>query len=274
MSVLIILMLLGLRLPAAAISDGVPDGTNHPYVGVAVFLDGEDEFLWTCSGTLLSPTVFLTAGHCTDDAASAIVWFNDDLSWLPPQDITPTRCDPEDPEDPEEICSAGSPYSHTNYDPYWSGFPNTYDVGIVELDEPIVMDEYGMLPALDLLDGLETRRGQQNRIIRTVGYGWQMVKPFFEWQPIRYTSTSKIVNLRSHLTDGYNIHTSNNPGKGQGTGGSCLGDSGGPIFYPQDSNIVVGIVSFGLNDNCKGADFAYRIDIEDAQIFINSFLDP
>jgi len=100
-----------------------------------------------------------------------------------------------------------------------------------------------------------------------------MVKPFFRHYQERYTSTSKIVNLRSHLTDGYNIHTSNNPGKGQGTGGSCFGDSGGPILYEEDSNVVVGVVSFGLNDNCKGADFAYRTDIEEALDFILPFLD-
>jgi len=124
-----------------------------------------------------------------------------------------------------------------------------------------------------VLDDLATRRGKQKRIIRTVGYGWQMIKPKPHHELVRYTSTSMLVNLRSHLTDGYNIHTSNNRGKGQGTGGSCFGDSGGPIFYLEDSNMVVGVVSFGLNGNCKGADFAYRTDIGEAQDFINGFLD-
>ena len=49
---------------AGAITNGVPDGNAHPYVGVASSGD------WFCSGTLLSPTVFLTAGHCTDAFAS------------------------------------------------------------------------------------------------------------------------------------------------------------------------------------------------------------
>ena len=157
--------------------------------------------------------------------------------------------------------------------PLWPDFPNTYDVGIVDLDVPIYMDTYGQLPELGLLDELATRRGQQDQIIRTVGYGYQMIKPIFQWVQVRFTSTSKVVNLRSNLTDGYNIHTSNNPGKGKGRGGSCFGDSGGPIIYPKDSDIVVGVVSFGLNDNCKGADFAYRTDIEEAQDFILPFLE-
>src|SRR5687767_10057858 len=63
--------------PAGAIKSGVPDNGEHPYVGLAVFYDEAGEPLWRCSGTLLSPTFFLTAGHCTDGAASAQVWFDE-----------------------------------------------------------------------------------------------------------------------------------------------------------------------------------------------------
>lgn len=68
-------VLLGLAVAsvgiAYAITNGRPDGNAHPYVGLAVFdawvLDEEGNPViapaWRCSGTLLSPTVFLTAGH-------------------------------------------------------------------------------------------------------------------------------------------------------------------------------------------------------------------
>src|SRR5688500_17080353 len=60
----------------AAINSGEPDGNGHPYVGLAVFKDAAGNPLWRCSGTLLSPRVFLTAGHCTEaPAASAVIWF-------------------------------------------------------------------------------------------------------------------------------------------------------------------------------------------------------
>ena len=55
-----------------------------------------------------------------------------------------------------------------------------------------------------------------------------------------------------------------------GTGGSCYGDSGGPLLHGESTTIVA-VVSFGLNELCKGTDFAYRIDTEYAQEFINSF---
>jgi len=85
-------------------------------------------------------------------------------------------------------------------------------------------------------------------------------------------ATSTLVNLRSALTDGYNLHTTNNPGKGNGrgnaSGGTCFGDSGGPVFHPANSNQVVGITSFGLNQNCKGADFAFRTDVNGVSSWI------
>jgi V8-like Glu-specific endopeptidase len=268
MSVLIILMLLGLTLPAAAITFGVPDREKHPYVGVALFIDEVGE-IWPCSGTLISPTVFLTAGHCTYEMTMAIVLFDPDLTdfeGLP--DCSDYDC-----------YISNNIQTHPDFDDF--NFPNTSDVGVVIFNEIICPSDdsenckYGNLPAEEdppLLDDLATQRGRKDTIIRTVGYGLNMVKPFPHHHRKRYTSTSQIVNLRSHLTDGYNIHTSNNPGKGQGTGGSCFGDSGGPIIYPQDSDTVVGVVSFGLNKNCKGADFAYRTDIPEALDWINSFL--
>src|SRR5512147_2908585 len=65
---------------AAAITDGEPDGNGHPYVGLMVAQDENGAPLWRCSGTLLSPTVFLTAGHCTEAPAAHVeIWFAADV---------------------------------------------------------------------------------------------------------------------------------------------------------------------------------------------------
>ena len=83
--------------------------------------------------------------------------------------------------------------------------------------------------------------------------------------------TVHLINLRSALTDGFNLHYSSNPGAGQGgSGGTCFGDSGGPVIHndPQLGEVIVGVNSFVLNSNCKGAGFAYRVDTAPVQDFI------
>lgn len=236
-------------LPAGAITGGVPDGGQHPYVGLVVFYDAAGNPLWRCSGTLLTSTIFLTAGHCTDGASSAQVWFDENVTTVSGY--------------PFSGGVTGTPDTHPNFN--FGAFPATYDVGVVVLGTSVTGKGYGVLPAPGLLTDLDTRRGQQDLTFMVVGYGLQEIKPTFMAERSRLKATSTLVNLRSALTDGYNLHTTSNPGKGNGrgetSGGTCFGDSGGPVFYPADSNQVVGITSFGLNQNCKGADFAFRTDL-------------
>src|SRR5206468_2417625 len=105
------------------------------------------------------------------------------------------------------------------------------DVGVVVLDQP---QNIGGLPSIapdHYLDTFATQRGQQNTTFQVVGYGLQSVKPSLSAFKVRLQADVQLVNLRSHLTDGYNIQTTNDPGKGTGGGGTCFGDSGGPIFH-------------------------------------------
>jgi len=81
-------------------------------------------------------------------------------------------------------------------------------------------------------------------------------------------ATSTLVNLGSKYTDGYNLQTQ---GNGSGRGGTCSGDSGGPVFLGgTDSNLIVAVTSFGLNSMCRGTDFGYRIDRQEVLDWINS----
>jgi secreted trypsin-like serine protease len=74
----------------------------------------------------------------------------------------------------------------------------------------------------------------------------------------RLMAYSSLTNLNSALNDGYNLQTQ---GNGDGRGGTCSGDSGGPVFLGDEtSNVIVAITSFGLNALCRGTDFGYRSD--------------
>ncbi|MFN2177286.1 MAG: trypsin-like serine protease [Anaerolineales bacterium] len=260
---LTLVLLLVIASVAYAITYGELDGEGHPYVGLALFYDDGDNYLWRCSGTLIGEKLFLTAGHCTYGTSYAKVMFDSDLEQLEwvNDDLGYVSCDPY-------TCYEGWTEAHPEYDDYWSQFPNTYDLGLVHLKKKVKMENYGEVADVGALDGLETKLGQKDLIIRTVGYGLQSGYPREENEKIRYTSTSKIIELNSANTGGFGIHTSNNPSEVQGEGGACMGDSGGPIFYPADSNIVVGVVSWGNNYNCVGADYGYRTDTQIGHDFI------
>ena len=84
----------------------------------------------------------------------------------------------------------------------------------------------------------------------------------------RLMAHSTLVNLENSLTDGFNVQTQ---GNGDGRGGTCSGDSGGPVFLgAPSSNLIVAVTSFGLNAICRGTDFAYRLDQADVLNWINS----
>src|SRR4029453_6397384 len=74
-------LLFSMVRPANAVTNGTADAGRHPYVGVAVFdvldEDGNQVPAHRCSASLLSPTVVLTAGHCTDGTVAARVWFDE-----------------------------------------------------------------------------------------------------------------------------------------------------------------------------------------------------
>ena len=64
--------------PPSAITDGELDGNGHPSVGLMVAQTASGTPLWRCSGTLISATIFLTAGHCTEPPAAHVeIWFDD-----------------------------------------------------------------------------------------------------------------------------------------------------------------------------------------------------
>lgn len=240
------LMSLVLVAPAHAVNDGELDGDGHPYVGLMVAQDAEGNALWRCSGTLISPTLYLTAGHCTEPPAAHVeIWFDADVESGIPENGYPTSGD-----------AGGTPYAHPDYD------PNAFfvrDVGVVVLDEPVVMETYGALPEMDQLDALKPRR---HTTFTAVGYGLQKAFPTAagwkdEAERIRMVAEPHLIQINTGFTGDYSMLLSNNAR----TGGTCFGDSGGPNFLG-DSNVVAGVTSFGLNSTCGGTGGVFRMDRE------------
>lgn len=264
LSVLLVLVLLVSTFGIAyAITDGDPDGEGHPYVGLMVADDAAGNPLWRCSGTLISPTVFLTAGHCTAaPAARATIWFESDVQSRRTELGYPVG---------GATSVDGTTYTHPQFNP--AAF-YLYDLGVVELDAPVIMSEYGTLPQLNQLDALKTRRGQQDVTFTAVGYGLQASFPdATAWKEsrllLRMVAYPKLlqINVPGYGGD-FSLLLSNN----HSTGGTCFGDSGGPNFVG-DSNVVGGVTSFGKNGNCAGTGGVYRIDRADDLNWLATFLD-
>ncbi len=239
-----------LTAAVGAITYGTPDGNRHPNVGLLIAeIDGQ--FFALCSGTLVSPDVFLTAGHCTaaieELDANTFVTFTS----APPFSVASFL--------------PGTPHTHPDFG---TSFPNTSDIGVVVLDTPVLGITPARIPDAGFLDGLSTRRGRQDTFFTHVGYGTQSVRPRPVSLVVRYQGVSSLINLVNASTDGFNLQTTANPGRGRS--GICFGDSGGPAFF-EDTDIIAGIHSFVANTNCKGVGFSYRTDIATSLDFLALF---
>ncbi len=214
----LLLSLLLAGTPARAVTGNwVPD-FEHEYVGLIVFYDADGEFLWRCSGSLLTDRVFLTAGHCTDQDAeespvSARIYFEQDAgaNYDPETEIDPVTGYPE----------TGGITASTLYDygfDDFAGFPNIHDVGLVILDAPVQtvypnIDTYASLAAAGTLEAYGTG---QDATVTVSGYGLSYSNPVkSESFRSRLMATTYIQNLGSANTAGFNVQLANNLGGGR-----------------------------------------------------------
>ena len=252
---------------AGAVTRGTLDGNGHPAVVLLLMeVDGAPAF--RCTGTLLSATVLLTAGHCADNFpghpySGMRVFTESDV------DNGDNNYPFAGPNSVEAVSWAAHPLYETA--PFF-----VHDVGIVVLEEPGIVlpqDQYGKLPSANEFDAFRTQRGLNKVTFTSVGYGMQRSFPdAAAWKDqaarTRYVAYPRLIQIDTPGFTGIgSMLLSNNAN----TGGTCFGDSGGPNFLG-DSNVVAGITSFGVNGNCAGTGGVFRTDRQDVLDFINSYL--
>jgi hypothetical protein len=227
---------LALAAPSAAVLDGTPD-TEHSYVGILVTeIDGET--VPVCSGFLVSPTVFVTAGHCVDDLGGVLPAFvSFDHALTPDSELLPGTAVPN-----PRFGSAG---------------PNSFDVALVLLDEEHAVTDRGFaeLPNLGRLESV-----QRSSALTVVGYGanarhgnrleFDLARTFGEARLVK--TEKKFAHLRMSTA-------------------ICFGDSGGPALLGA-SDLAVAVNSFVSNRQCAGNSYAYRLDTAEAMAFLEPYL--
>jgi V8-like Glu-specific endopeptidase len=254
----------------SAITYGQLDGEAHPWVKLLLMeIDGAPAY--RCSGTLLSPTVFLTAGHCAGEGGDSPGGEFSGMRVFTDSDVEAGKGITNDY--PYAGPGAVEAVAWKSHPQYTSAAFSLHDVGVVILQEPgIILEQYGTLPEVNQLDSLKTQRGLKDVTFTAVGYGMQKSSA----NPVHDVALRTRMNATPHLlqinvpgfTGDFAMLLSNNPS----TGGTCFGDSGGPNFVGK-SNVVAGVTSFGINGNCGGTGGVFRVDRANVQDFINSVID-
>lgn len=213
-----------------------------------------------CSGSLITPNVFLTAAHCISffenelepAGFTAFVSFDGSMGF---GDLTSNQTTLLDISD----LVINPRFTHRQNDPG--------DIGVVILESNVVGATPATLPECGLLNDLARRNGLKSAVFTNVGYGVQNRVvgggvPFFQdLNPIPRMFSFSSFNA---LNKGY-LRLSQNPATGNG--GACFGDSGGPVFMTVDNEeIEVAIVITG-DVVCQSTNVVYRLDTSSTQNF-------
>jgi hypothetical protein len=238
--------ILALAAPAGAITYGTPDGNGHPEVGALLAPQPYSDGTWaTCSGTLISPTVFLTAAHCDQGVSRVAVTFDSSYD-----------------------AATGTAYWGTwHADPgYNQAQSDPQDVAVVVLDKPVQGITPARLPKAGSLGSLSA-----GTRFTSVGYGAQSVTidqgPTFHYADVRYVATGGLNALNPAW-----LRISMNPARGNG--GTRYGDSGGPNFLGAgagETNIVAGTTITG-DSMCRATNVDYRMDTASARAFLSHYV--
>jgi len=228
--------------PAGAITDGTADGQGHPNVGGLVAATQYSDGTWIyCSGTLISPTVFLTAAHCAEDGERVGVTFS-------------------------TAYKAGDKvyYGTFHSDPlYNQKQSDPHDIAVVVFDKPI----RGITPAqLPTANSLSNLSGSQQ--FTSVGYGAYQVTNQPGGHQYLYNDVRGVATGTLNSTNASWLRISMNPSTGNG--GTCYGDSGGPNFL--GTTQIVAAITITGDAVCRSTNVVYRLDTASARAFLGQYV--
>lgn len=228
--------------PAAAITNGVEDGNGHPNVGGLVSATQYSDGTWIyCTGTLVSPTVFVTAAHCDEGTSSVRVTF-----------------------DPAYVDGDRTYTGTFHADPAYPGpTSDPHDLAVVVLDKPVKGITPARLPAAGSLADLGPT--QQ---FTSVGYGAYEVTNSPGGHQYLYNDVRMVATGTLNSTNANWLRISMNPATGNG--GTCYGDSGGPNFL--GTTDILAATTITGDAVCRSTNVTYRLDTPTARAFLGQFV--
>lgn len=253
-----------------AITNGFPDTTNtFSNVGTVFALGTDGQAYQLCSGTLISPTVFLTVAHCAlyfndflaPEGFTLYMSFGNPIPILGLTDVNTLIPVTQIISDPRYVQATDT---HP-FNPHHGSDPG--DLAVIILP-PLVTQGIipAALPTLGLLDELAAKNALHGVLFTDVGYGSED----------RYGNRSNPMprmfafSAFSALTPGF-LQLSINPT--HNNGGACFGDSGGPDFLRVNGKLILmAISSVGGDHVCRATSGNYRLDTATARDFLKNFV--
>lgn len=248
-------------VPVSAITYGFVD-TNNIYSNVGAFIvkAPTGEIYPICSGSLITPDVFLTASHCTQYFTNVLAplgytaYVSFDQS-IPFGSLTSNKT---------KLYAVENVVTNPNYNQSQS---DSGDIAVLILESTVRGITPVTLPECGLLDYLVAQNGLKNAVFTNAGYGLQNrvvgggVPYYQDLNPIpRMYSFSSF----NSLNGGY-LRLSQNPSTGNG--GTCFGDSGGPNFLTVGGQQIQVSITITGDSVCRSTNVVYRLDTASAQAF-------
>ena len=259
--------LFAIAAPAHAVVNGHADLAAHPNVGALTEVFQGSRVL-ACTGTLISPTVLVTAAHCTAQLrqlgyTTADVTFDTNIGTG--SDIACGLVDCVVDPDPNSL-HVGMLHTSPDFAGHTTGI-DSHDVAVVTFDAPITGITPASLPTAGLLDRMAKSGTWGTQTFTDVGYGWHAVVPGHADSIGLFDGVRRYGVSGSQALNPADLRLTSNAATGDG--GACSHDSGGPAFVGT-GNVIAGEVS-DVSAQCIDY-YVYRLDTPSARAFLAGYV--